>query len=171
MLSNCFCFVLVTSSQRDSYQLSLVYLLPRDVNKPQNGLFQKKLKQVGRRGTGLRIFFCENSPGIFLFSFTLPLEIPDKAKLNPFIFHKIVLDPLEISRPKTKIHGNPHYFFLVTLRNFTSFLIRHAISLIPLEIPYLQNPPVWIFSGKAQLLLILHLALFYYLSIIIADQT
>ena len=112
MLSNCFCFVLVTSSQLDSYQLSLVYLLPRDVNKPQNGLFQKKLKQVGRRGTGLRIFFCENSPGIFLFSFTLPLEIPDKAKLNPFIFHKIVLDPLEISRPKTKIHGNSTLLFL-----------------------------------------------------------
>ena len=60
---------------------------------------------------GLRIFFCENSPGIFHF-FTLPLEIPDKTKLNPWMFHKIVLDPLEISRPKTKIHGNSTLFFL-----------------------------------------------------------
>ena len=28
--------------------------------------------------------------------FTLPLENPDKTELNPWIFHKIVLDPLEI---------------------------------------------------------------------------
>ena len=111
MLSNCFCFVLVTSSQLDSYQLSLVYLLPHDVKKPQNGLFQKKFKQVRGRGVGLRIFFCENTPGIFHF-FTLPLEFPDKTKLNPWIFHKIVLDPFEISRPKTKIHGNSTLFFL-----------------------------------------------------------
>ena len=34
-------------------------------------------------------------PRIF-HSFTLPLENPDKTKLNPWIFHKIVLDPLEI---------------------------------------------------------------------------
>ena len=33
--------------------------------------------------------FCENSPGIFHF-FTLTLEIPDKTKINPWIFHKIV---------------------------------------------------------------------------------
>ena len=170
MLSNCSCFVLVTSSQLDSYQLSLVYLLPHDVKKPQNGLFQKKFKQVRGRGVGLRIFFCENTPGIFHF-FTLPLEFPDKTKLNPWIFHKIVLDPFEISRPKTKIHGNSTLFFLGHPSKFHFVLIRHAISLIPLEIPYPQNPPVWIFSGKVQLLLILHLALFYYLSIIIADQT
>ena len=30
----------------------------------------------------------------FFIFFTLSLEIPDKTKLNPWIFHKIVLDPL-----------------------------------------------------------------------------
>ena len=64
------------------------------------GLFQKKSKQGG-----LRIYIFEKSPGIFIF-FTLPLKIPDKTKLNPWIFHKIVLDLLEIARPKTKTPGN-----------------------------------------------------------------
>ena len=152
MLSNClFCF-------------GLVYLLPHDVNKPQNGLFQKKFKQVRGRGVGLKIFFCENSPGIFHF-FTLPLEIPDKTKLNPWMFHKIVLDPLEISRPKTKIHGNSTLFFLghPSKLHFVFNSKYYSTS---------SKPPLFgFFSGKAQLLLILHLDLFDYLSIIIADQT
>ena len=42
----------------------------------------------------------------------LLLEIPDKTKLNPWIFHKIVLDPLEIPRLKTKTPGNSTLFFL-----------------------------------------------------------
>ena len=55
--------------------------------------------------------------------------------------------------------GHPwkfHIFFLVTLGNFTSFLINpkqipHGIYLITLEIPYPQHPPtlVWIFSWIA----------------------
>ena len=73
----------------------------------QNGLFQKKLKQ----GSWGYAFF--KPLGLFIF-FTLPLEIPGKTKLNPWTFHTIVLDPLEI----------PHYFFLVTLVNSTSFLIN-----------------------------------------------
>ena len=40
-------------------------------------------------------------PGSFHF-FILPLEIPDKTKLNPWILHKIVLDPLEIPSPKQR---------------------------------------------------------------------
>ena len=66
----------------------------------------------------LRIYFFEPappcpSPGIFHF-FTLPIEIPDKTKLNPWIFYKIVLDPLEIPRPKTKTPRNSTFslFFL-----------------------------------------------------------
>ena len=55
------------------------------------GLFQKKSKQGGWVYTF----------GIFYF-FTLPLEISDKTKLSPYIFHRIVLDPLEVPRPKTK---------------------------------------------------------------------
>ena len=41
------------------------------------------------------------TPGIFQF-FTLPLEIPDKtkSKLTPWIFHKIMLDPLRNFQPK-----------------------------------------------------------------------
>ena len=46
-------------------------------------LLQKKSKQVG-----LRIYFFENPLEFFFF---LPLEIPDKTKLNPWIFFKIVL--------------------------------------------------------------------------------
>ena len=63
------------------------------------GLFQKKSKQ--RR---LRIYLFENSPGIFHF-FTLSLEIPDKARLNSWIFHKIV------KNTKTP-PGNSTSFFL-----------------------------------------------------------
>ena len=40
-------------------------------------------------------------PGSFHF-FILPLEIPDKTELNPWILHKIVLDPLEIPSPKQR---------------------------------------------------------------------
>ena len=69
--------------------------------------------------------------------FTLPLEFPDKTKLNPWIFHKIVLYPLEI----------PHYFFLVTLENSTSFLINtwkfHVLFLwYPWKFHILNPPPL-----------------------------
>ena len=67
-------------------------------------------EKIQTRGE-LRIYFFENYPGIFHF-FTLPLEIPDKTKLSPWIFHKIVLEPLEIPRPKTKTPGNSTLFFL-----------------------------------------------------------
>ena len=70
-----------------------------------NDLLQNRQIYFRLQGKGVRIYFCENSPGIFHF-FTLPLEIPDKTKLNPWIFHKIVLDPLEIPRPKTKTPRN-----------------------------------------------------------------
>ena len=40
----------------------------------------------------------------FFIFFTLPQEIPDKTKL--IHLHKIVLDPLEIPRPKTNTPGN-----------------------------------------------------------------
>ena len=63
-----------------------------------NGLSQKKAKRSGEGGG------FENPPGIFHF-FTLPQEIPDKKKLNPWIFHKIVLDDLALLGPKTKTHG------------------------------------------------------------------
>ena len=58
-----------------------------------NGLLQKKSKQEGEGLTdwGYSYLFQPLLPsGIFHF-FTLPLQIPDKTKLNPWIFHKIVL--------------------------------------------------------------------------------
>ena len=56
--------------------------------------------------------------------YTLPLEIPDKTKLEPWIFHKIVLDPLpwKFQDQKQIPLKIPHYFFLVTLGNSASFL-------------------------------------------------
>ena len=68
--------------------------------------------------------------GIFHF-FTLPLEIPDKTKLHPWKSHKIVLDPLEISRLKSKTPGK-----------FTLFYLGYPI-------PHPQPPPVCFFSGIA----------------------
>ena len=65
---------------------------------------------------GLRIYFCENCPGIFHF-FTLSLEIPDKTKLYSTVLARSQGQkqrPMEIS----------HYFFLVILGNSTSFLIN-----------------------------------------------
>ena len=93
--------------------------------------------------TGLRIYFFEKPPGIFHFV-TLPLEITDKTKLTPWIFHKIVLDPLEIPRPKRKTPGNSTFFFLVIRGNSASFLTN------PWKFHTLNSPPppfVWIFSG------------------------
>ena len=94
------------------------------------------------------MLFWKPPLGFFIF-FTLPLEIPDKTKLNPWIFHKIVLDPLEIPRPKTKTPLEiPHYFFLVTLGNLTSFLINpwkfHMLFLwYPWKFHILKLPPFW----------------------------
>ena len=111
------------------------------------GYFQKKSKQTEGGGCvasiyiyplKLRIYFFENPPGIFHF-FTLPLEILDKTKLNPWIFHKIVLDPLEIPRPKNKDPWKFHIYFLVTLGNSTSFLIN------PWKSQIFENPGIFHF--------------------------
>ena len=82
----------------------------------------------------LRIYFFENPPGIFRF-FTLPLEILDKTKLNPWIFHKIVSDPFfscswkfpkHIQGQKQRPLEVPCHiiYFLDTLGSSTSFLIN-----------------------------------------------
>ena len=57
------------------------------------GCFRKKIQ------TRFEDILFEN-PGVFHF-FTLTLEIPDKTKPSPWIFHRIVLDPLEIPIQKT----------------------------------------------------------------------
>ena len=90
------------------------------------GLFQKKKTNRVGRGRGVEDILFLKNPWNFSF-FTLFLEIRDKfvfnVKLNPWKFHKIVSDPSEIPRPKTKTPLEiPHCFFFFTLRNPTSFL-------------------------------------------------
>ena len=53
--------------------------------------------------------------------FTFPLEIPDKAKLHPWKFHKIMLDPLKIPRQKIKTPENSTAFFLGHPFKFSKF--------------------------------------------------
>ena len=62
--------------------------------------------------------------------FPLPLEIPDKTKLSLWIFHRIVLDSLEIQGQKqtpgisTKGGGEYENAIAVTLWNSILFLIK-----------------------------------------------
>ena len=88
------------------------------------GLFQKKIQTEVED----ILFWKPPSPWNFSF-FTLPLEILDKTKLNPWIFHKIVLDPSEIStkaknKVKTPLEILHYFLFLVTLENSILFLIK-----------------------------------------------
>ena len=63
------------------------------------GLIQKEIQ------TGVvKTYFLQKIPGIFRFA-TLSLEILEKTKLLLRKFHKIVLQPLGIPRPKSKTHG------------------------------------------------------------------
>ena len=86
-------------------------------------------KQTG----GLRTYYFEKTPGIFRF-FTLPLEIGAKIGLHPQKLHKIVLQPSEILRPKTRTTKNSKLFFNLSSEN------PLAVSSIPLEISYPQTP-------------------------------
>ena len=67
------------------------------------------IPEKAKQGVGLITCFFEN-PCKFRF-FSLSLEIPDKTVINPWIFHKIELNPLEIPRKKTKAHGNSTLYF------------------------------------------------------------
>ena len=97
------------------------------------GYSRKKTNRGGGGGGGgLKTYFFENPPWNFSF-FTLPLEIPYKAKLHPWKFHKIVLDPLKILRPKPRPLKIPHYVFFFTLENSTLFLIGTVALLQPLH--------------------------------------
>ena len=97
-------------------------------------LFQKKNKQC------LRTYFFENPLGIFhFFYFT-----PGISRQNKALRHKILLDPLEIPRPKAK-----------TPRNFTSFLINPwKFHMLFLWYPWkfhILNPPCSIFFWNSSL--------------------
>ena len=110
------------------------------------GLFQKKSKQ---RSWGQ---FLKKTPGIFRF-ITLIFEVPDKIKLHPWKFYKIVLHHWNFQGKKARPMEISHDFFLMTLGNSTSFFND------PLNfyILFFNNPgnsmsstsPVWMFSGMA----------------------
>ena len=103
-------------------------------------------KNPNRTGWGYN--FWKKAPGFFRFV-TLPLEIPDKMKLHPCKFHKIVLHPLEFPRPKAKIHGILHDFFWITPVNSTSYCTDpRNFHILFIQCPWkfhVFNPPVWIF--------------------------
>ena len=88
---------------------------------------------------------------------TLPLKIPDRMKLYRWKFHKIVLHSLDFPRPKPTPMESPHYFFLITPRNSSSFFTDTPGSrsfhilffLIPLEIPCPSPPLFFFFNGRA----------------------
>ena len=132
MWRNCFCFVLVTSSQLDnqSFKICLVwqftvwkFCLSAALRCKQT--LEWAIPEKNQTGRGLRIYFSENCPGIF-HSFTLPLELPDKTKLSSpsHIPHSVSQIRQKFQGQKQKPMEIPHYFFLVTLRNSTSFLIK-----------------------------------------------
>ena len=91
---------------------------------------------TGGEGLGFRIYVFEPlaPPGIFHF-FTLPLEIPDKAKLNPWKFHII------FSLFTHKFH--PLRFLLTPAGNSTDMVFLWY----PWKFHILNPPPLfWFFD-------------------------
>ena len=114
----------------------------------QNGIcvgpFQKKSKQE----KGQKWW---KTPRIFTFV-SLPLEIPDKVKLHPWEFYKIMLHPLEFqvkNQEPWRFHiifsGSP---FQTPLLFYWPLRFPHSVFLITLELPCPQPSPVWMFSGR-----------------------
>ena len=116
-------------------------------------VFSVKLTKLWKMGYAKKKFKQKDLRELvedILWFVTLPM--PHTCK-----FCRLMQNPLEVARPKTKTHGNSKWFFLdyllkfYPLGNFISFLIDpwnfHLLTLfsIPLEIPC-PKPPVWIFS-------------------------
>ena len=97
----------------DLYKTSLFWIVLQDLTEKLG--YSRKKPNIGHWRHGIFHFF------------TLPLEIPDKTKLHPWKFHKIVLDPLEIPRLKSKTPGK-----------FTLFYLGHPI-------PHPQPPCLFVF--------------------------
>ena len=78
----------------------------------------------------MRIYYFENYLGLFNF-FYFTLEIPDKTKLHPWKFHKIVSDPLGIQIPLKAKNQDPwkfHIIFLVLLHFRTPLVVTDDSS-------------------------------------------
>ena len=82
----------------DPYKTSLFWIVLQDLTGKLG--YSRKKPNIGNWRHGIFHFF------------TLPLEIPDKTKLHPWKFHKIVLDPSEIPRLKSKTPGKFTLFYL-----------------------------------------------------------
>ena len=82
---------------------------------------EKKHTSMGR---GVEDIILWKIPWNYLFA--LKLEIPGKANLQPWKFHKFLLDSLEVSRPKTKTSGKFHILF-----SWKRLKIALRFSLIP----------------------------------------
>ena len=108
----------------------------------QNEIFQKKTKQ----GEAVEdILFWKITWNFSFFYFTPGNSRQNKA--HPWKFHKFLLDSLDwkFQGPKLGPLEIPHYFFLITLRNSTSFLINplkfHMLFLWYLRKFHILNPP------------------------------
>ena len=114
-------------------------MIPTDVkaNKNNNELFQKKKPNRGR----VEDILFLNIYRLFYF-FTLLLEIPEKTKLLPWKFHRFLLHPLEIPRPKTKNPGNSTLFFLVHTRKFHILNPPPPPTSIPPLFGFFWNSPI-----------------------------
>ena len=114
----------------------MLILILIDVQSSQKAVFtfEKGLNHQNYSLSG-SLYIVKKPPAKFL----IPPANPDYSLENPG-FQKILLDPLEIPRPKTKTP-----WFLIHPWKF------HMLFQIPLEIPYPQ-PPCLFFSGIAHTL-------------------
>ena len=85
----------------------------------------------------------KKNPVIFRF-FTLSLEIPEKKRFTPRISAKLFYTTWKFQDLKPRPMEIPHDFYFIT--NALQKKILHALSSIPLEIPF--QTPVWIFSER-----------------------
>ena len=85
------------------------------VSRFQNGICIELFQKNPNREVEDFIFWKRPLEVLICPSFNLPrvkpLEIPDKMKLHPWKFYKIVLHPLKFPRLKTKTHGNSTFFY------------------------------------------------------------
>ena len=85
------------------------------VSRFQNGICIELFQKNPNREVEDFIFWKRSLEVLICPSFNLPrvkpLEIPDKMKLHPWKFYKIVLHPLKFPRLKTKTHGNSTFFY------------------------------------------------------------
>ena len=133
------------------------------------GYSRKKIKQRGRGVDGLVIgyTFVKTAPEFFIL-LLYPCKFQTKQSSTPGYSTQLCLLPRSLRNSKAK-NKDPWKFD--TIFSWSTPEIPRAISLIPLEIPYPPPPCLDFFWNSPIASYILHLALFYYLSIIIADQT